>query len=204
MEIEVYCGGMFQTNGYLVTVGEKRYLFDAPEGAADWIAQTDSTLDGLILTHLHHDHVIDAGPVQQRFGCPLWAHSEPSEDLMMTKRLSQMLGMDISIDDFTIDHLIAGETKLALEGLDLTLRHIPGHSPDSMTFQLGDEPVIIGGDVLFRGGIGRTDFHHSNHDDLINGIKRELWPLDEDTQVLPGHGPGTTVGIEKATNPFLM
>ena len=80
IQIEMFCGGVFQTNGYLVTLdgGEKRYLFDAPDRIADWLGQNEiDSLDGLILTHQHHDHVIGAGAVQAKFGCPTWAHSEP-------------------------------------------------------------------------------------------------------------------------------
>jgi len=202
-EIEVYCGGMFQTNGYLVTVGERRYLFDAPGEVTDWLAQSDRSLDGLILTHLHHDHVLDAGLIQKKFGCPIWSHSEPGDDLTLVSSLSRMMGTDMSIDEFTVDHLIAGKSELSLDGLDLSALHIPGHSPDSVTFQLNNEPVIIGGDVLFRGGIGRTDFPNGSHEQLITGIKEKLWPLPDETQVLPGHGPPTTIGEEKASNPFL-
>ncbi|MEX2579192.1 MAG: MBL fold metallo-hydrolase [Verrucomicrobiales bacterium] len=202
-EITPFCGGLFQTNGYLVKAAGAAYLFDAPEGVAEWLDEKGIGLDGLVLTHQHHDHVIDAGAVRQRFGCPLWAHSEPSEDLTMAKRLEQMTGAPCDLAPYTIDHLLEGEDSLSLDGLNLELFYVPGHSPDSVCFRIQDHPLVIGGDVLFRGSIGRTDFPHGDHDLLISGIREKLWPLPDDTQVLPGHGPATSVGVEKRTNPFL-
>tara|TARA_R110000850_G_scaffold209705_3_gene335716 strand:- start:1125 stop:1748 length:624 start_codon:yes stop_codon:yes gene_type:complete len=203
-EIEQFCGGLFQTNGYLVKTGGKAWLFDAPEGIADWLAEKGVKLDGLILTHQHHDHVIGAGQVQTQLDCPIWAHSRPSEDLTMAKRLEAMIGMPCDLEPYTIDHLISDTSELKLEGITLKLFHVPGHSPDSICFLIDHHPVLIGGDVLFRGGIGRTDFPHGDNELLLSGIREKLWPLPDDTQVLPGHGPSTSIGIEKATNPFLQ
>lgn len=204
LAIEVYCGGLFQTNGYLVKIAGKNWLFDAPEGASEWIEGLGLNLDGLILTHQHHDHVIGAGKIQETFHCPTWAWAEPSGELTLAERLEQMMGIPCVLDPYTVDHLLAGESRLELDGVALTLYHVPGHSPDSVCFLLEGQPVLIGGDVLFAGGIGRTDFPNGDHEQLLSGIREKLWPLDEETHVLPGHGPTTTIGHEKATNPFLM
>lgn len=204
MEIDIYCGGLFQTNGYLFKANGKAWLFDAPEGVSEWLESKDVKLDGIILTHQHHDHVIGAGAAQAQSECPTWAWSEPSEDLTMAKRLEQMMGVPCELDPYRVDHLLEGETTLSLEELELELYHVPGHSPDSVCFRIAGQPVLIGGDVLFKQGIGRTDFPHGDHDLLIKGIKEKLWPLPDETQVLPGHGPTTTIGEEKTTNSFLQ
>lgn len=203
ISIESFCGGLFQTNGYLLRTGTKAWLFDAPEGIADWLEEQGVTLGGLFLTHQHHDHVIGAGAVQSKFDCPIYAFAEPSEDLTMAKRLEQMMGIPCELESYRVDSIIK-EGSFALDGLDLEVIHVPGHSPDSICFLVEGAPILIGGDVLFDGGIGRTDFPNGDHDLLLTGIKKKLWPLDDEVEVLPGHGGTTTLGNEKATNPFLQ
>ena len=83
------------------------------------------------------------------------------------------------------------------------LCHIPGHSEDSVAFHLDEEKIVFGGDTLFQGGIGRTDFPGGSFERLASGIQAHLWPLPDDTRVLPGHGPETTIGREKRENPFM-
>ena len=88
-----FCGGPFQTNGYLVRCGEKSVLFDAPMGVANWVAEGGNSVDILVLTHLHHDHVMDAAAVVSTFGCPVWSHSDPSDELTLVSNLSAMTGI---------------------------------------------------------------------------------------------------------------
>jgi len=202
-QIDVFCGGVFQTNGYLVRKDGRAWVFDAPEGITGWLVEQRVTPEALILTHQHHDHILDVGRIQAEFACPVYAHSEPSEELTLSKRLELMMGIPCPIDDYTVDERFAGLEAISLGGLDLELFHVPGHSPDSVCFKVRDEPVLIGGDVLFAGGIGRTDFPNGDHELLLSGIRAKLWPLPDETQVLPGHGPTTTIGEEKTTNPFL-
>lgn len=204
IEISAYCGGPFQTNGYLFRVGSEGYLFDAPEHAVEWLEESGVELKGLILTHQHHDHVIGAGKLVEKFACPVWAYAEPSEDLTLEKRLEQMMGVPCPLDNYPVDHLLESEKTLTMGGLKFDILHVPGHSPDSLCFRLQGQPILVGGDVLFAGSIGRTDFPHSDPEALITGIHEKLWPLPDETRVLPGHGPSTTIGEERATNPFLQ
>lgn len=203
LRIQAYCGGLFQTNGYLVRSGGRAWVFDAPEGITDWLVQEGVRPEALLLTHQHHDHILDVGRIQADFGCPVYAHSEPSEELTLSKRLERMMGVPCPIDAYTVDRRFAGLDSIDLGGLVLDLLHVPGHSPDSVCFKLRGEPVLIGGDVLFAGSIGRTDFPNGDHALLLAGIRAKLWPLPDDTEVLPGHGPATSIGEEKRTNPFL-
>lgn len=210
MTIEVFTGGAFQTNGYLVQAGDTRILVDAPEGASAWLAAREMPPDALLFTHLHYDHVVDAAAIQSRFDCPLWSHSDPDPDLTLETLLQQMPGPDFTIEPFTIDRLLAGEESVEIGSLLLDLLWVPGHSPDSLCFrwQPGDDdgtpgPVVFGGDVLFRDSIGRTDFPHGDHQQLLSGIREKLYPLPGETVVYPGHGPSTTIGHERLSNPYV-
>lgn len=203
ISIRSFCGGVYQTNGYLVGVGGRHWLFDAPEGITEWLKAEGVHPEALILTHQHHDHVLDVGKIQAAFPCPVYAHSYHSDDLTLSKLLERMTGMPCPVDAYTVDKQLAGQDHLDLGALSLRLFHVPGHSPDSLCFLLGDSGILIGGDVLFADSIGRTDFPNGNHQLLIDGIHEKLWPLPDDTQVLPGHGPATSIGREKLSNPFL-
>ncbi len=203
LHIQAYCGGLFQTNGYLVSVGGRSWVFDAPEGIADWLEAEGVRPEALLLTHQHHDHVLDASRVRERFGCPLYAYAEPDEEIILSKRLEQMMGIPCPVEEYSVDNRFDGLDSIDLGGLVLDLLHVPGHSPDSVCFNLRDAAVLVGGDVLFAGSIGRTDFPNGDHELLLSGIRGKLWPLPGETEVLPGHGPTTTIGREKASNPFL-
>lgn len=203
LTLDVYCGGIFQTNGYLLRFGDRALVFDAPEGIADWLVGKGVRPDALILTHQHHDHVLDVARIHETFGCPVYAHSAPSEELTLAKRLEMMMGIPCPVEPYEVTQLFAGLESIDLGELRLRLFHVPGHSPDSVCFLIADAGVLIGGDVLFQGSIGRTDFPNGNHAQLINGIREKLWPLPDETIVLPGHGPSTTIGGEKRHNPYL-
>lgn len=204
--LQAYCGGLFQTNAYLLSKqgeGGGAWLFDAPEGVADWLDSLGVRPAALYLTHQHHDHVVGAGEAQERFGIPIHAFAEPSEELTLASRLEAMTGMPCDLDAYRVDGLIAGGGDVDLAGEQARVLHVPGHSPDSVVFSIPRLELLVGGDVLFRGSIGRTDFPHGYHDLLISGIREKLWPLPDATQVLPGHGPATSIGLEKASNPYL-
>ncbi len=208
MTIDVFTGGYFQTNGYLLEHPGGRLLIDAPEGIAEWLASRDRRPDALLLTHLHYDHVIDAAAVRERFGCPILAYAAPDADLTLETVLKEAIGWPFELAPFALDRPLAGEDEIEITGLTIGLLHVPGHSPDSLCFgpRMDDatDPVLFGGDVLFNGGIGRTDFPHGDHGQLLRGIREKLYPLPDETTVYPGHGPATTVGEEKRTNPFVQ
>lgn len=210
--IDAFTGGQFQTNGYLMSLpGGGRILIDAPEGIANWLASREYGIDLLLLTHLHYDHVVDTAALKRTHDCPVWAHSKPDPDLTLESALEKMIGSPMNLEPFEVDRLLAGESaiEIADSAGSLGFLHVPGHSPDSLCFgpfdhaELESPPVLFGGDVLFRGGIGRTDFPHGDHELLLSGIREKVFALPDETVVLPGHGPATTVGIEKRSNPFL-
>lgn len=212
MEIECYTGGFFQTNSYLLRCPGGNILIDAPEGVSDWLQEKEVKIDDLLLTHLHYDHVIDAAVLKRdQPGCRIRSHSAYHDDLTLATFLSQSIGWPANLEAFEIDDLLAGQTQLAAGGLEFALKHVPGHSPDSLCFYLAGESdggsgssLLFGGDVLFNGGIGRTDFPNGSTELLLSGIHEKVLTLPGETMVFPGHGPDTTVADEKQSNPFLI
>lgn len=212
MEIECYTGGFFQTNGYLLTGTGGQVLVDAPEGVAAWLREKGAQVEVLLLTHQHYDHVTDVAALKHEHpACRILAHSGYDIDLTLESFLQQSIGWAAKVEPYRVDEQLEGLGKIEAAGLEFELRHVPGHSPDSLCYFLdaahaasaGPVPWLFGGDVLFEGGIGRTDFPHGDTGLLLSGIREKVLTLPADTVVYPGHGPDTTVGDEERSNPFL-
>ena len=201
MKITSYTGGFVQTNGYLIETPEGNFLIDAPEGIAAWITERGVRVDDVLLTHQHYDHVMDAAALGQ-LGVKLHAFASYSKDLTL-ESAARGWGMPISVTPYEIDHLFQMTGPLELAGIRMVLAHIPGHSTDSVTFCLSDHGVVFSGDTLFAGSIGRTDLPGGSTAQLLSGIAKHLMTLPPETRVLPGHGPGTTIGREIGENPYL-
>ncbi len=199
MKITSYTGGMVRTNGYLVESAEGNFLVDAPSGISKWLADKGVRLDALYLTHQHYDHVEDVAALQ-RTGVGILAWADYSKDLTL-----ESYGADWGlpeVEPYHIDgHIVAGDQKLF--GTTTRVGHIPGHSPDSLSFYLEGKGVVFSGDALFAGSVGRCDLPGGDFDLLLAGIRRELLTLPDETEVFSGHGPATTVGRERATNGYL-
>lgn len=201
MKISLYTGGMVQTNGYLVETPDGNLLIDAPEGVAEWITRRGVRVDDVLLTHQHYDHVTDAAALKT-LGARLHAYADYSKDLTL-ESVARSWGLPISVTPYQIDRLFVMTEPLRIAGLEIALAHVPGHSPDSVTFHLADHGVVFSGDTLFAGSIGRTDLPGGSTTRLLDGIASHLMTLPPQTRVLPGHGPGTTIGDEAAGNPYL-
>jgi hydroxyacylglutathione hydrolase len=202
----VYTGGICATNGYLLKAPEGAVLFDAPEGILEWIIKESVDIELLILTHQHFDHVLAVAEVSEHFNCPIWAFAEYDTSLTLESLFQDAGGPSINVKPYQIDRVIA-ETKederLNVSGMPIHVSHVPGHSPDSICFYLERAKVLFGGDVLFQMSVGRTDFPNGDMDLLVDGIRKKIFPLEDDVTVFPGHGPETTIGFEKSNNPFL-
>jgi hydroxyacylglutathione hydrolase len=201
MKISLYTGGMVQTNGYLVETPDGNLLIDAPEGIAEWITRRGVRVDDVLLTHQHYDHVTDAAALKA-LGARLHAYADYSKDLTL-ESMARSWGLPIAVTPYQIDRLFVMTEPLRIAGLEISLAHVPGHSTDSVTFHLPDHGVVFSGDTLFAGSIGRTDLPGGSTTQLLDGIARHLMTLPADTRVLPGHGPGTTIGEEAMGNPYL-
>lgn len=202
MKISCYTGGMVQTNGYLVETPNGNFVIDAPEGITEWIDSKGVRIDEVLLTHQHYDHVQDAARLQEH-GAKLNAFAHHSTDLTL-ETAARDWGMPIVVHHYKVDERIESDAPIVICGEPIRVAHVPGHSPDSITFYLKDEGVVFAGDTLFAGSIGRTDLPNGSHEELISGIQTHLLSLPAQTRVLSGHGPETTIGHEAATNPFLQ
>ena len=203
MKISTHCGGFCQTNGYLIETGNGAVAIDAPEGMFHFCKQKGVKPTGLLLTHQHFDHVNDAALFHEN-EIPIYASEPFSRDLQL-EGLLRSWGLKMQIEEFAVEHILTTENSpLPLAGLEFELRSVPGHSPDSFVFHVALFQKLFGGDTLFaNGGIGRTDFPHGDHELLIRSIREQLLTLPANTEILPGHGPSTTIEQEILKNPYL-
>lgn len=199
-----FTGGIAQTNGYLLRTAQGAIAVDAPEGMAEWVAKQGLKLDALLLTHQHFDHVMDAATLASDHTCPVFAFAPYSTDLTLEKLYAAFTGSGVSVPPFAVTEVLADQIEFQLIGIDWKVLHIPGHSPDSICFLSKADEILLGGDVLFRDGVGRTDFPGGSWEQLLDGIEKKLLPLPSTTRVYPGHGPDTTIERERLSNPFLQ
>lgn len=199
MKISIFTGGMVQTNGYLVETVDGNYLVDAPEGIAEWLDEKGARVDALYLTHQHYDHVEDVAELRKR-GVKVFGWAKYSKDLTL-ETYGASWGMP-QVTPYEVDELVP-EGKGDYFHLPTQVYHVPGHSTDSIAFYLKDAGVVFVGDALFSGSIGRCDLPGGDFDLLISGIKEKLLNLPDETRVLSGHGPATTIGREKSSNSYL-
>jgi glyoxylase-like metal-dependent hydrolase (beta-lactamase superfamily II) len=202
-----YTGGELATNAYLVPLGDRYLCFDAPEGTAEWLERSGHKILALILTHGHFDHIWDAARVEEQHNCPVYAH-KGDEFMIRDTSLFKIFGIPQDIPPVRKLELIelpekgAGDFKVC--GEKFRAFHIPGHSPGSVAFYHAKREIVLGGDVLFAGGVGRWDLPGGSQETLIAGIKKHLLHLPPMTIVYPGHGGPTTIGAEKEMNPYLL
>ena len=202
-QITTYTGGIAATNGHLLSLPGGTVLVDAPDGIAAWLKKQNLRVDVLLLTHQHFDHVLDAAAVKAQHGCRVYAFAPFSRDLTLERLYGAVTGSSFSVPEFAVDEVLEGQSTLEALGATWGLYHVPGHSPDSLCFHLAAQNLLFGGDVLFLDGIGRTDFPGGSTELLLTGIETKLFPLPDETRVFPGHGDDTTIGRERAENPFL-
>lgn len=199
---ESFCGGIYETNCYLLDAPGGALLFDAPEGCCDWLQSQNITPKMLLLTHGHFDHVPEVAEVKRRFGCEVGCHPD-TVPMIADPNFFRSFGFALDIEPAAPDFLVEETPGRAFLGLEMQVLDVPGHSPGSLCFFSREHSLLIGGDVLFAGGVGRWDLPGGDGELLFRGIREKLYPLGDDVTVLPGHGPPTTIGVERHTNPFV-
>ena len=209
MKIHVLPSGPIQTVGYLLTDAAlgQAVLIDAPGGI---MAKVQPVLDKegcqlteLWLTHGHWDHMQDAADVKQKSGALIRAH-QADQGLIETPEIMEgFMGQKMGLVGVKIEAFFAQGNRLTALGREFEVRHVPGHCPGNVLFYSAGAAVAFVGDALFNGGVGRWDLPGGNYDLLARSIREQIYTLPDATIVFPGHGPRTTVGDEKETNPYV-
>ena len=202
MTYKTFCGGVFDTNCYLLEAPQGWILFDAPEGSCEWVKALGVDLKLLLLTHGHVDHVQDVAKIKRQFGCPIGCHSLTAP-MISDREFFRDFGFELEIEPVTPDFLIEETPSREFLGAQFQVLEVPGHCPGSLCFFLGKDRLLVGGDVLFAGSVGRGDLPGGDIDLLVQEIRKKLFPLGDEIIVLPGHGPPTMIGTERRTNPFV-
>ncbi len=167
------------------------------------ISSLGGTLDVIYLTHGHMDHCAAADVLRKKYGVEVIGPQK--EDAFWIDKLPEWCKMTgfPHADPFTPDRWLNDEDIVEFGNQQLQVKFCPGHTPGHVIFFHEQARLAIVGDVLFQGSIGRTDFPRGDHDTLIASIQNKLWPLGDDVTFIPGHGPTSTFGHERATNPFV-
>ncbi len=156
----------------------------------------------LINTHGHFDHLMGNGFVEKTWGIKSEIHQEDNYLVEQASNQALMFGMSMPKPPLPVAFFEDGDT-ITFGNSTLKVIYVPGHSPGGVAFYSEADKLLIAGDIIFNGSVGRTDLPRGNHEQLITGIKERLLVLDPDTKVYCGHGPETTIGAEKSYNQFL-
>jgi len=212
MIIETQAVGPFFKNGFVVGCEDAReaVLIDPGDEVAGLVAfaeRNSLAIRHILLTHAHVDHVTGVAAAKRAFGVPVYLHRD---DLFLYEQAVEMgalFGLKVEPQP-PIDVYYTPTDVIAFGGYEVRPHHTPGHCPGGVCLQIGRKGErgheLFVGDTLFAGSIGRTDLPGSNYEVLIGSIRNVLFPFGDDAIVHPGHGPATTIGHERRTNPFLV
>ena len=167
------------------------------------VEQTDLEVGSIIVTHAHIDHVGAVAALVDEYACPVLMHAEA--EAMLTQLPTQAMMMGLRFGKVpAVDRYIEDDEVLDVGGLRLRSLYTPGHAPGHLAFYVEDEGLVLSGDALFAGSVGRVDLPGGSMEVLMRSIEERLLTLPDETVVYSGHGPRTTIGDERAANPFLQ
>jgi hydroxyacylglutathione hydrolase len=201
----------FFKNGFVVGCERTReaVVIDPGEEVAqllDVVVRQRLSVKYILLTHAHLDHVTGVGRAKAALGAPVYLHRDDVFLYDAVPEQGQMFGISVDAQP-PVDHLYDLSRVLTFGGLEAHVHHTPGHSPGGVCLQIGEQHTdgreLFVGDTLFEGSIGRTDLPGGDYQTLLRSINDVLLPFGDDARVHPGHGPSTTIGQERTTNPFL-
>ncbi|MGF1547518.1 MAG: MBL fold metallo-hydrolase [Thiotrichales bacterium] len=172
------------------------------ERILDAVARAGGVLEKVLLTHGHIDHAGGVADLVKRLGLTVEGpHSADQFWIDALAQQSRLFGLPIA-EPFTPDRWLRDGDTVEVGDEQLAVLHCPGHTPGHVVFHHAPSRLALVGDVLFKGSIGRTDFPQGNHAELLRSITDRLWPLGDETRFIPGHGPESTFGHERRTNPY--
>ena len=199
--------GPVAENSYLIfREGTGKALLVDPGDEADRLmqplAERDLELEAILLTHCHFDHIGAVAPIARATGAPVYCPLIEVPILADVMAYVPWPGIG-PFESYDADHTVEGGEHLSLAGLEIDVLFTPGHSPGHVTYSIPEAGLLLSGDVLFQGSVGRVDLPGGDWDTLLESIRMLITSFPEETQVLPGHMGVTTLGAELATNPFL-
>ena len=188
--IETKMGAVFDPGGDL-------------ENILQAIGEHEINIEKILITHAHLDHAGGAHELSKKLNVPI--EGPHKEDLFLMESLAEQ-GEKFGLNDaksFKTNRYLNNGDKVKIGNQILGVRHCPGHTPGHIIFFHEEAKLAVVGDVIFQGSIGRSDLPRGNHEELVNSIVRELWPLGDEMTFIPGHGPLSTFGQERLTNPYV-
>jgi hydroxyacylglutathione hydrolase len=207
--IQKFTFNPFQENTWIISEGAEAIVVDPgcwnraeEQELEDHLVENGLTPVRLVLTHAHLDHVFGCSWMHKRYGLLPQVHSKDLPLLRNAERQGLLYGTPCEPVPEPDTFLEAGGT-LSIGSTKLEILHVPGHSPGHIALWSAEERFVVSGDVLFQGSIGRTDLPGGDMGTLLTSIREKLFPLGDDVVVHCGHGPDTTIGKEKRSNPFL-
>lgn len=174
---------------------------DVEEIAAE-IRQLGLTVEKIVLTHGHIDHAGGAAELRDRYGVPVEG-TDRRDAFLLDKLEEQGAAYGMAARNLVPDRWLAEGETVEIAGVPFSILHCPGHTPGSLVYVNAPGHFALVGDVLFHGSVGRTDFAYGSSDDLMAAIRTKLLPLGDELSFICGHGPGSTIGAERRSNPFL-
>src|SRR5690349_11941122 len=175
---------------------------DEPDTLTTALDELGATVEAILITHCHFDHVGAVAEMARRTGAPVYC---PQGEVFILENINDFVRFPGfgPFESYSPEHTVQDGDTLELAGFTIHVLGTPGHSPDHVTYSIPSEQAIFSGDVLFQGSIGRTDLPGADHQTLMNSLATLLATLPDETGVLPGHMEPTTLGRERRSNPFL-
>lgn len=194
---------LYNENNECIVVDAGCYQPHEEQELVDFIESRELKPVRLINTHGHVDHILGVQFLSQKYKLPLEIHTGDLRLVQVSDNYGSMYGFEVKVPT-NIETNLVDEMELKFGGSNLKLFHVPGHSPGSVAIYAPKENFVIVGDVLFKGSIGRTDLPGGDYPTLMKSIFNKLLVLDESVTVYSGHGPETSIGYEKRSNPFIL